>query len=165
MLLNTITRQLTIYFGIPVPVAGVIGAILNIIVFLSLRTFRKNSCAFFLIVMSFVNIGQLLTGLLSRIMIGGWDLDFTERSSAYCKFRYYCLQVCTLTSYSCMCLATIDQFLATSLRPQWQQFFTIRRAKFLSLVVFLVWMCMAFPLLHFLILLFQQEQEPLAAQS
>ena len=138
--LATITKQLTIYFGTVVLTAGVIGGILNIIVFLSLKTFRQNSCVLFLTVMSFVNIGQLLTGLLSRIMIGGWDLDFTERSSAYCKFRYYCLQVCALTSYSCMCLATIDQFLATSLRPQWRQFVTIRRAHILSTLCLVIWL-------------------------
>ena len=143
--LATITKQLTIYFGTVVLTAGVIGALLNIIVFLSLKIFRRNSSAFFLTIMSFVNIGQLLTGLLSRIMIGGWDLDFTESSSAYCKFRYYCLQVCGLTSYSCMCLATIDQFLATSLRLQWRQFITIRRAHILFILCLFTWLVHGIP--------------------
>jgi hypothetical protein len=146
-LLTTVSRQVTIYLGIPIFIIGVIGGILNIIVFLSLKTFRQSSCAFFLTVMSFVNIGQLLTSLLSRIMITGFNTDWTERSPSYCKFRYYCLEVCGLTSYTCMCLATIDQFLATSLRPRWQQFFNIKRAHFLCILVFIIWLLHGIPTL------------------
>ena len=49
-------KQVTIYGGITVVVAGVLGECLNSIVFLSLRTFRHNSCAFYLTVMSILNI-------------------------------------------------------------------------------------------------------------
>ena len=73
-------------------IAGVIGGFFNIIVFLSLQTFRQSSCAFYLTIMSIVNIGQLFTGLLSRIMISGFDIDWTVTSLFYCKFRYYCFQ-------------------------------------------------------------------------
>lgn len=149
MVLNTITRQLTKYFGISALVAGVIGALLNIVVFLSLKTFRQNSCAFFLTVMSFVNIGQLLTALFSRIMITGFGLNFTESSPPYCKFRYYCLQVCALTSYSCMCLATADQFFGTSFRLQWQQFLTIRRAHIISALCLITWLVHGIPCFMF----------------
>jgi hypothetical protein len=146
-LLTTIPQIITIYFGIPVLIAGLTGGILNIIVFLSLKTFRQSSCAFFLTIMSFVDIGQLLTSLLSRIMITGFNIDWTETSVAYCKFRYYCLQVCALTSYTCMCLATIDQFLATSLRPRWQQFFNIKQARFLCISFFIIWLLHGIPCL------------------
>jgi hypothetical protein len=37
-----------------------------------------------------------------------------------------------------MCLATIDQYLATSLRPQWQQFFNIKRAYLFSVSFFII---------------------------
>jgi hypothetical protein len=147
LLLSVVGESLTIYLGLPMLVLGLIGGVLNIIVFLSFKTFRQSSCAFFLTVMSFVNIGQLLTSLLSRIMISGFNFNWTETSTVYCKFRYYCLQVCTLTSYSCMCLATIDQFLATSLRPRWQQLFNIKRAHRLSLSFFILWLLHGIPAL------------------
>ncbi|UJR38063.1 hypothetical protein I4U23_030744 [Adineta vaga] len=70
---------MTICLGIPFLIAGLLGACLNIIVFLSLKTFRQSSCAFFLTIMSFVNIGQLLTGLLSRILI----MDLTSISQKH----------------------------------------------------------------------------------
>ena len=143
------TKEFTIYFGVPILIIGVIGGVLNIIVFLSLKTFGQSACTFYLTIMSFVNIGQLIANLLSRIMMTGWGLHFTDSSPVYCKFRYYYLQVCGLTSYSCMCLATIDQFLATSRRHQWQQFLTIRRARFSSMLFCLVWLLHGIPAIIF----------------
>jgi hypothetical protein len=67
-----------------------------------------------------VNIGQLITGLLTRIMISGFDIDWIQFSLFYCKFRTYFFQVTSLTSLTCLCLATIDQYLATCTRPHWQ---------------------------------------------
>ncbi|CAF4308738.1 unnamed protein product, partial [Adineta steineri] len=60
--LNFIAQQMTIYLGIPILISGLIGGLINVIVFLSLQTFRQNSCAFYLTVMSIVNIGHLSTG-------------------------------------------------------------------------------------------------------
>jgi hypothetical protein len=46
-----------------------------------------------------------------------------------------------------MCLATIDQFLATSLRPRWQQFFNIKKAHFLCILFFIIWLLHGIPCL------------------
>lgn len=144
-LLTTIPTQIAIYLGLTTLIGGVLGGILNIVVFLSLRTFRQNSCAFFLTVMSFFNIGQLLTGLFSRILITGFNKDWTETSPAFCKLRIYCLHVCTLISYTCICLATIDQYLATSLRPRWQQMMTLRRAQYMCAFFIVAWLLYGIP--------------------
>jgi len=142
-------QEVTIYMGIPILIAGMVGEILNCIVFLSLKTFRENTCAFYLSIMSFVNIGQLLTGLFSQIMIDGFNIDWTQ-ISWYCKFRVYILQFCALMSYTCMCLATIDQFLSTSLNPRWQQLSNIKLARILSLIFFIVWILHGVPYLIYL---------------
>ena len=111
--LNFMGSQITIYLGTLSFIAGVIGGFLIIIVFLSLRTFRQSSCAFYLTVMSIANIGQMLTSVLSRIVIIGFGIDWSLSSVFYCKFRLYCYQVCALTSMTCFCLATIDQYFST----------------------------------------------------
>jgi hypothetical protein len=59
----------------------------------------------------------------------------------------YALQVCALISFTCMCLATIDQFLATSLRPRWQQILTIKRAHFVCMLFFIIWLLHGIPAL------------------
>jgi hypothetical protein len=48
-------EQVIIYSIIPVLFIGLIGDCHNLIVFLSLKTFRQNSCAFYLTMMSMVN--------------------------------------------------------------------------------------------------------------
>ena len=90
------TQQVNIYLRSIIFVFGLISNILNIIVFLSLQTFRESSCAFYLTAMSFVNIVQIFVGLLSRILSVGFGVDWTNTSLAYCKLRYYLVQMCSL---------------------------------------------------------------------
>ncbi|UJR32959.1 hypothetical protein I4U23_020422 [Adineta vaga] len=134
-----ILQQISIYYGIPVFVAGLLGGVLSTIVFLSLRTFRESSCAFYLTIMSIVNIGQLMTGLLSRIMITGYNVDWANLSSFYCKFRYFLLQTCTLLSLTCISLATIDQYLATSSNPRFQRWSNFKVAQRLIILFSIIW--------------------------
>jgi hypothetical protein len=134
-----ITQQASIYYGIPVLVAGLFGGVLNTLVFLSLRTFRQSSCAFYLTIMSIVNIGHLFTGLLSRIMITGYDVDWTATSPFYCKFRYFLFQTCTLMSLTCICFATIDQYFATCSNIRWQQWSSLKVAHRLTTIFAILW--------------------------
>ena len=139
------SEQVTIYLGIPILIAGLIGDLINTTVFLSLQTFRQNSCAFYLTIMSIVNIGHLITGLLSRILISGFNIDWTQSSIFYCKFRAYCYQSCVLTSITCMCLATIDQFLATCSTHRWQQWSHIKVAHRLTIGFIIIWLLHGIP--------------------
>ena len=147
--LNFIAQQLTIYLGLTTLVGGIVGELLNTIVFLSLRTFRESPCAFYLTVMSVANIDQLVTGLLSRIMISGFTIDWTQTSLFYCKFRLYSLQVCALTSMTCFCMATIDQYFVTCTRPQWQQWSSIKLAGQLSSITVFFWLLHNIPYLFY----------------
>ncbi|CAF1073737.1 unnamed protein product [Rotaria sp. Silwood1] len=134
------SQIIAIYAGSSIFIVGIIGGLLNIIVFLSLRTFREKSSAFYLTVMSFVNIGNLMTGLLSRIFISGFQLDWTLVSPFYCKFRWYGLQVFVLTSFTCTCLAAIDQYMSTSVRLQWRQWSNIKTAHELTIIFIIIWL-------------------------
>jgi hypothetical protein len=134
------SAQIAIYMGTCILIAGVLGGIFNTIVFLSLNIFRQSSCAHFLTVISIVNIGQLITGLLSRIMITGFNIDWPGKSVFYCKFRLYFFQVCSLTSMTCVCLATVDQYLATCTRPPWQKWINIKVAYRLTAIFVFIWL-------------------------
>lgn len=139
-ILPQLSRHLTIYVGTVEFIGGVLGGLLSIIVFLSLRTFRESSCAFYLTVMSFVNIGNLSTGLLSRILISGFAIDWTLISPFYCKFRWYCLQLCVLTSFTCVCLAVLDQYFSTHARPQCRQLSNVKLAHRLMALFLVLWL-------------------------
>ena len=98
------TKQVSIFWGISMLIIGVIGEILHIIVFLSLKTFRQNTRSFYLTVMSFLNLGLLLSDLFSRITISGFAIDWTQTLLFYCKFRVYINQLSILMSLTCIYL-------------------------------------------------------------
>ena len=145
--LAQISQQIITYMGMSTVITGVIGNLFNITIFLSLKTFRQNSCAFYLIVMSVSNIVQLLTGQLSRVVISGFGKDWTQTSLAYCKCRWYLINVCSFISFTCLCLAIIDQFLATSARVHWQQWSNIKIAKRASMISIILWVIYGTPYL------------------
>ncbi len=126
--------------GTIITIGGVVGGIVNVIIFLSLQIYRQSSSAFYLTVVSIVNIGQLLTGLLSRVLINICNVDWTANSLAYCKIRNYSFQACAIISPACLCLATIDQFLATSTRPQWQRWSNTKMAHRLTVCTVIFWL-------------------------
>ncbi|CAF1540708.1 unnamed protein product [Adineta ricciae] len=136
---------ITNYFGSFLLIFGVIGESLNIFVFLSLRTFRESSCAFYLTLSSAIKIIQLLTGLLSRVVTSITADDWTAISPFFCKFRSYLLEFCPLSDLSLACLAVIDQFFATSNHRQWQQWCNIKIATRLSLIVILFSLIISIP--------------------
>ena len=147
--LTSASKQVSIFMGFPILIGGVLGNTFNIIVFLSLRTFRESSCAFYLIIMSFANIGQLMAALLTRILITGFNIDGTESSPLYCKFRVFCIQACALISFTCCCLSTIDQYFATCTRVRWQRWCTLRIASRLCFTFSLIWLMHGIPFLLF----------------
>ncbi|UJR09406.1 hypothetical protein I4U23_013648 [Adineta vaga] len=95
--------------------------------------------------MSCVNIGQLLTGLLIRILITGFGIDLTVQSIFYCKFRQYIRQVCALISLTCLCFATLDQYLTTCSRVRWQKWSSIKIARRLCAITILFWILHSIP--------------------
>ena len=142
-----LSQKLNIYLGIPLILLGVLGGLLSIIVFLSLKTFRQNPCAFYLIIMSVTNIGQLLTGLLTRVYLYETNVNWSLLSEFYCKFRWYLIYVCAMISFTCICLATIDQFLATSSNIQWQRLSNIKSSRCLCFGFILFWILFYIPIL------------------
>ena len=146
---NILIQQIIIYGATPVFITGVLGCLLNTLVFLSLRTFRESSCAFYLTVMSMLNIGQLFLGLFSRITLAFLGIDGTETSLFYCKSRLYFNQICVGASLTCLCLAMIDQYFATCSRPHWQQWCNIKLAHRLILIVIIFWMLHGIPYVIF----------------
>ncbi|UJR19813.1 hypothetical protein I4U23_022946 [Adineta vaga] len=137
--LISLSQDITKYLFTPILIFGVVGGCFNLLIFLSLRIFRENSCAFYLTIASLANIGSLLSGLLWRLMNFGYNIDWTSTSIFYCKFRVFCVQECTLLSFTCICLASIDQFLATSTRLRWQQWCNAKLAHRLVLFFTCLW--------------------------
>lgn len=143
--LNVATSQTYVWIGTPLIIGGVLGNLLNTIIFLSLKIYRESSTAFYLTIVSIVNIGQLLTGILSLVLVNATGIDWTETSVVFCKARYTIFQACGIISPMCLCLVTVDQFLATSTRPRWQQWSNIKTAHRLSFACIVFWLLYGIP--------------------
>jgi hypothetical protein len=89
--------------------------------------------------MSVADVAYLVVGLLTYIMINGFNIDWTQQSRFYCIFRQGFNQVCLLIAFTCLCLATIDQFLATCSSTRWQQLCNIKLARRLCLIFSFLW--------------------------
>ena len=79
-------KLMAIYYGIPVFTLGVVGSCLNIIVFLSLKTFRQSSCAFYLLMMS---------------IFRSFIYNYIKKYSDFGFWNRLVTIIITLLSYSC----------------------------------------------------------------
>jgi hypothetical protein len=146
---NLVQQEITIYFGIPIVVMGVIGGCLNIITFLSLKTFRQSSCAFYLTFKSIFDVGQLLSSTVPFIVRWGFERDWGASSFFFCKIRFYIFSTSTLSSMTCLCLAIIDQYFATSYHLRWQQWCNIKLAHRILSIFIIIWILHGIPSLIF----------------
>ncbi|CAF1011752.1 unnamed protein product [Adineta steineri] len=142
-------QEVNIYLRSIILIFGVTSNILNIIVFLSLEIFRDSSCAFYLLVMSFVSIIQIFFGLFARTLNVAFSVDWSTTSLTYCKLRYYFFQVCSAMFYTCIALATIDQYLATCSSPFLQRFSNIKLARWLFVIFTIIWIMHGIPILYY----------------
>jgi hypothetical protein len=129
-----ITEQINIYCGLFILISGVIGGLLNIIIFTSLKTFRNTSCAFYLAMNSIVNLGELVISLLVRILADGFNTDPTG-ISWFCKLRVYFAILCTLLSLTSLCLAAVDQFLSMTKFRHWCKLQIAQRHIFIASIL------------------------------
>jgi hypothetical protein len=143
--INYFIQQIAIYYGIPIFIMGVIGNILNIIVFVSSRKFRQKSCVFYLIVISILDLGRLLTSTLSNILSWGFGIDWTISSLFYCKIKVFIFSTCSLSSITCLCLAIIDQYFSISSRSRYQNWCNVKLNHRLTELFITIWILHGIP--------------------
>ncbi|CAF3864661.1 unnamed protein product [Rotaria sp. Silwood1] len=138
-LILNVSRQLTIYVNFIILFSGVFGHIANIFVFTRLTIFHGNPSAFYLIAESIADLLELMIPFTSRIAMGGFNNDLTQRSLLWCKLRPLLFQSITLVSLSIICFSAIDQYLSTSYYPFLKQISTIKLAKILIIIATIFW--------------------------
>ena len=153
-------EQMSIYIGLFSLITGFIGGVLVLIVFLSLKTFRQSSCAFYLTIKSIGNICYLILGLFPFIMSVGFGINWANMSIVFCKFRVFYVQLGSLVSITCTCLAAIDQFLATCSNPRWHRWNTIKVARIAVIAMVITWTLYGMPLL----ILYAPIQSPMTGR-
>jgi hypothetical protein len=142
-------KEISIYIGIPIFLFGVIGGILNVIVFSSLKTFRESSCAFYLLMMSIFDLGRFFSSILSNIIHYGFEIELEISSLFFCKIKVFIFNLCSLCSMSCLCLSIIDQYLSTCSYLHYQQLCNIKLAHRLIRIILILWSFHGIPYIIF----------------
>ncbi|CAM4942836.1 unnamed protein product [Rotaria socialis] len=120
--MNLVIRYFNISAGSLVFIVGLFGNIMNTIIFLSLKTFRKNPCAFCLLVMSIADSSLLLSSVLPNILLNIIKDHSDANKRLTCKIQTASAQIFGLMSHTTMCFGAIDQFTSTSLNEPRRRF-------------------------------------------
>lgn len=144
MSLVYISQQLTIYVGIFLEGVGVIGNLMNIFMFSKDKNLRKASSSFLFIVCSINNTIYLLFNLTQRILSTGFGVDI-NKYVWLCQLRSYSLTTLTLISLTCVCLASINQFLSTSRYQRLRQLSSIKWTYLSSSIMIFIWILHGIP--------------------
>jgi hypothetical protein len=139
--LVAVTQLYSIYSTFIIVGLGLIGHLLNILVFTNLKIFRHNRCAFYLIVESIVDITQLMHIFIDEI----WKLSIDEVepmnvSLVWCKIKNTLPQWCRFMLGFIVCFAAFDQFLSTNYIAYLRQLSSLKLAQ--RQIVFASFLCL-----------------------
>ena len=109
---------------------GMIGNILNLIIF-TREKFIKQSCSFYFLCISLNNIAMYLIGLTTRIIDDGFKLNLSyNNTSIYCKIRNYLVYTLFSISSWLFVLASLDRFYGTNQSTIQRQLYCSYRMAF-----------------------------------
>ncbi|CAF1157960.1 unnamed protein product [Adineta ricciae] len=111
-LLSTISSQLNRYLALVIFLFGIIGNLLNIIVF-SQRTLRSNPCSYLFLLASICYLLSLCSGIFPRFL-STWDADLGNTNEILCKLRIYIYFNSLTIAFWLIALATIDRWFLSS---------------------------------------------------
>ncbi|UJR16672.1 hypothetical protein I4U23_003572 [Adineta vaga] len=138
--LQLVTQYLSLAIGFPILSLGIISNILNILIFLTLSNYKTNVCSFYMLAKACFDLSTLIFGLTGHIIIQGFR-DSSLTSKNWCRLRIPLLYIRSLSSYTCLCLQSIDALLCSSRHARLRQQSTIRRAHFLIIGFLFLWIC------------------------
>ncbi|CAF1238727.1 unnamed protein product [Adineta ricciae] len=133
------TQIFVLYGGFPLAAISLIGCIMNIITFSSVRMYRSRSCTFYLSIAAVARCLHILVAGLSRVLAIGFNIDPSIISPLWCKMRLYMIITCYGIAVTCECLATVDSFSMTSLLVNIRRWSNIKRAHQIVVCVILFW--------------------------
>lgn len=141
----SITLGITTYGSGIVFILGAIGNTLNILVFCCLKTYRPLVTSTFLAMTSFS--GQLyITFTLGFSSISKWiGVDIPSRNAMICRSILYLRNMSLQICFTCLCLSSIERYLMTSRSARRRELMTLKRARLLICICFVVWMSAAIP--------------------
>lgn len=140
-----LAESILFYSTVCIFIIGTIGNLIHLSVLLTLKQFRSNQCAFYLIVESIVDTCQLVILLLVNLLPVTLGYEPANNSLVWCKLRNMIPQTLRLISTSLVCFAAFDQFLSTNPHPSLRQMSSIRLARSLTVIAICLWTAHSIP--------------------
>ncbi|CAF4129643.1 unnamed protein product [Adineta steineri] len=137
--LQSAFRYPTLILGFILLISGVLGNILNILVFMKVRNYKNNACSLYMFVRTFIDLYILLAGLTTRILTTGFQIDFTLMNRIWCKIRLGLSNINSESTYTLICLQAIDAFMCSSPSVVVRQKSNIRIARYLAIGTLCFW--------------------------
>ncbi|CAF4318183.1 unnamed protein product, partial [Adineta steineri] len=137
--LQTGFRYSSLILGFILLIGGVLGNILNIIVFIKTGNYKNNACSLYMFVRTFLDLYVLLAGLTTKILSAGFQIDFTLINRIWCKTRFGIAEINSESTYTLICLQAIDAFICSSPSAVVRQKSNIRIARCLIIGTVCFW--------------------------
>ncbi len=149
MSLSYIGQQLNIYVGSFFLLTGLVGNGTNIFIFSSVRSYRRTPCTFYFLIGSIVNLIYIIVNLIIRIVSAEFGIDLVRTSLIWCRIRAFIIGSLSPISFTCSCLATIDQYLATSRNASLRRYSNIQFGHRIIFIVMIIWCLHGIPVCIF----------------
>ena len=140
--LNTARANIQRYGQSTLFAVGMIGGILNILIFLQ-PSMRQNSCAIYFHASSWANILCLCWGVLASMLAFMTNNNPASYNVAYCKIRFYMINFAQFASRGFIILACLDRFFLCSTSVHHRQLCRANTAKKVVVLVTFVSGCLA----------------------
>ncbi|CAF4203717.1 unnamed protein product [Adineta steineri] len=129
----------SLILGFILLIGGVLGNILNIIIFIKVGNYKNNACSLYMFVRTFLDLYILLAGMTTRILTTGFQIDFTIMNRIWCKARAGFIDINIQSTYTMICLQAIDAFMCSSPSAVVRQKSNIRIARYLVIATLCFW--------------------------
>ncbi|CAF1401614.1 unnamed protein product [Rotaria sordida] len=126
-----------IFFSIGAP-----AACLNAILFIGVKTFRRSPSAYYVVGQSLADVSALLIVLFQIV-----PSISISASSIACKLMVFFVQMTVSVAMSFLCLSAFDRWACTSQSAQIRQLSSIRVARRLFIIPFILWSLVNIPFL------------------
>ncbi|CAF1531570.1 unnamed protein product [Adineta ricciae] len=127
--------QYSIYNAYIIISLGMIGNLINLLVFTRLKLFHENRSVFFLKIEFLSNLFYEFLSLSLTILTSIYGDDGTSRSNIWCKMRWMLAQIFLLIGCFMICCASADQYFSTHYYFYRRQFCTIKFARYSAVII------------------------------
>lgn len=134
-----IAQMCVLYIGLLFLSAGLIGTIIQIIIFSTTQIYRRNPCTFYFLLASVHEFGEFIFGFAPQVIATSLNINLANSSPIWCKLRYPFTTSCAVIPLTFTCFATIDQFLVTAKNARHRLKSNIKYAHIISVPIIIFW--------------------------